>query len=807
MNKTCTYSIAIVVFVFLSFNAFSQSSTRKSFNGDWQFHLGDVNDSKAQDENYNWRKLNLPHDWSIELPFDSTSPTGNGGGALRGGIGWYKKTFSLPESINGKKVFIDFDGVYMNSAVYINNKLLGIRPNGYISFRYDVTPYLKFGNVKNILLVKVNNDKQPNSRWYSGSGIYRNVWVTVCDPVHIAQWGTYVTTQEVTKEKATVKLQTSVANESNVSKNFTLINSVYNAGGKIVKETKSLKTIAANSVLNIDEQFQMIHPQLWSVENPYLYKIVSKIIFNGKLSDEYTTPLGLRSFHFDAQNGFSLNGKSMKIRGVCEHHDLGCLGTALNITALRRQLRMLKEMGVNAIRTSHNPPAPEFLELSDKMGFIIMDETFDMWKKEKNPYDYHLYWDEWHKKDLEDQILRDRNHPSVFIWSVGNEIPQQRGSNSDTSGKAILRELYSIVKKLDNRPVVTANDFVDSKNQLLQTDAYDIIGYNYHHRNWDSAQLMWGNKPFIATESTSALQTRGSYDMLSDSIRRWPYSWENAFKEGNADLTCSAYDNCSAPWGSTHEESLKIMEKRPHVSGMFIWTGFDYIGEPTPYPWPARSSYFGIIDLAGFPKDAFYLYQSIWTNKPVLHLFPHWNWQLGQTIDMWAYYNNADEVELFINGKSQGIKKKTGDDLHVMWRVLYEPGTVKVVSRKKGKIVLTKEIKTAGDPYKIILSIDTNELVANSDGLAFVIAKIVDKDGNFVPYANNSISFSVDGGASFVATDNGHQTDLSSFQSTQKKAWNGLCLAVIKAGNKKGNGIIKATSEGLQSSTVVVTVK
>ena len=802
------YFLSYCAFMLVGIISYSQSLNRQLFTQDWKFHLGNIAGAQSADFNdADWRTLNLPHDWSIELPFDSTSPTGTGGGALRGGLGWYRKTFIIPASGKNKKIFIDFDGVYMNSEVFINGHSLGIRPNGYISFRYDLTPYIKFG-AKNILTVKVDNSQQPNSRWYSGSGIYRNVWLTIADPVHIAHWGTYVTTPAVSEKSATIKLQTTVANESKEVKNVVVVSSVYDASGKLVKELKSLKKIKANDVLNIDEQLQLNNPVLWSVDNPYLYTIISKVLVNGKTVDEYKTPLGIRSFYFDIDKGFYLNGKQMKIRGVCNHHDLGCLGTAINSTALQRQLRILKEMGCNAIRTSHNPPAPELLALCDQMGFIVMDEAFDMWKIAKNKYDYHLYWDEWYKKDLEDQIKRDRNHPSVFFWSVGNEIMEQWENHGGQSGITILKELCEIVKNLDaTRPTTTANNSPESFNLLMKANQTDLIGYNYALPKWDSVFHDWYRKPFIVTEATSALQTRGSYDMPSDSIRRWPLKWDEEFKDGNKDFTCSAYDNCSTPWGSTHEESLKVMESRPHISGMFVWTGFDYIGEPTPYPWPARSSYFGIIDLAGFPKDAYYLYQSAWTNKPVLHLFPHWNWTAGQMIDVRAYYNNADEVELFINDKSQGIKKKTGDEMHVMWRVKYEPGIVKAVSRKNGKTVLTKEIKTAGVPYKIILEAEKKTINADGADLSFITAKIVDKDGNFVAVADNPVSFAVEGNATIAATDNGLQTDLTSFQSRERKAWKGLCLAVIKAGKQKGSVIVKATSPGLQTASAVIILK
>ncbi len=552
------------------------------------------------------------------------------------------------------------------------------------------------------------------------------------------------------------------------------------------------------------------HPHLWSVDDPYLYKAITQVILNGKVADEYTTTFGIRYFDFDADKGFSLNGKLMKIFGVCNHHDLGCLGTAVNTSALQRQLELLKGMGINGIRTSHNPPAPELLDLCDKMGFIVMDEAFDMWKKQKNKYDYHLYWDEWHRKDLEDQVLRDRNHPSVFIWSIGNEIPEQWAGKDgkDSSGTVIARELRNIVQSLDTtRPITAAMDHPDPNNAIYLSGALDLVGFNYHHRQFADFAKNFPGKKFISTESISALQTRGHYDMPSDSIRRWPARWDRPIENANADLTCSAYDNVSAPWGSTHEETVKELLKYPFASGMFVWTGFDYMGEPTPYPWPARSSYFGIIDIAGFPKDIYYMYQSICTNKDVLHIFPHWNWKTGDSIDVWAYYNHADEVELLLNGKSLGTRKKTGDDLHVMWRVKYEPGTLKAISKKNGKMVLTKEIKTAGKATKIILNADRSTIKADRNDLSFITVRIEDAAGNLVPDANNEVKFSVTGDGVIAGVDNGSETSMESFRADHRKAFNGLCLLVVQSKDKAGKINVTATSAGLPSANIEINSK
>ncbi|HYL99072.1 MAG TPA: glycoside hydrolase family 2 TIM barrel-domain containing protein, partial [Blastocatellia bacterium] len=560
--------------------------------------------------------------------------------------------------------------------------------------------------------------------------------------------------------------------------------------------------LESGKALEVNQDFQVSEPSLWSVDSPYLYKAVSRVERDGKLLDSYETPFGIRYFVFDREKGFSLNGKHMKIRGVCDHHDLGSLGAAINRRALERQLEMLKGMGVNGIRTSHNPPAPELLDLCDRMGFIVMDEAFDMWKTQKTEFDYHLDWDEWHKRDLEDMVLRDRNHPSVIIWSIGNEVVEQWRNNPLAA--PIAREVAGIVKSLDKtRPITSACNDVRADNPLITSGALDLTGTNYSHDRMGQFLTMFPGKPIIGTETTSSLATRGHYDMPADQIRRWPHKWDEKFKDGNPDLTCSAYDNCSAPWGSTQEETWKLVKKYDFFSGMFIWTGWDYIGEPTPYWWPARSSYFGIIDLAGFPKDTYYMYQSEWTDKPVLHVFPHWNWEPGQTVDVWAYFN-TDEVELFLNGKSLGEKRKSGDDLHVAWSVPFEPGTLKAVARTGGKEVLSQEIKTAGKPAKIVLNADRSVIKADGTDLSFVTVKIVDKDGVPVPDADNLVKFHVSGPGFIAGVDNGSQTSLEPFKADHRKAYNGLCLAIIQSKQARGRITLKATSEGLSDAAVTI---
>ncbi|HEY0245731.1 MAG TPA: beta-galactosidase GalB [Mucilaginibacter sp.] len=804
IKNTCLQKAIPLLLFILLFAAEAHTQQIRSvidFDKGWRFNLGDVSKGENTDlDDSKWRILNLPHDWSIEGEFSKDNPAKPEGGALPGGIGWYRKTFMVPATSKGKLVYIDFDGVYEKSDVWLNGHHLGFRPNGYISFRYNLTPYLNYGDKPNIIAVKADNAEQPNSRWYSGSGIYRNVWLVTTGRVAIDHWGTFVTTPKVSSQSATINLDISVRKYPGKILPYALKSTVYNAAGKAVASKVTANINSGDSLTTITQNFTVGHPTLWSTDHPYLYKVITQVIMaNNVVADEYTTPLGIRYFDFDADRGFFLNGKSVKILGVCDHHDLGSLGSAISTRALERQLEILKGMGCNAIRTSHNPPAPELLDLCDKMGFIVMDEAFDCWERGKNKYDYHLYFKAWHKKDLEDQILRDRNHPSVFIWSIGNEIPQQ----SDTSALRVAPELAAIVHSLDKtRPITTANNDPSVKNQIIKSGAIDLIGYNYSQLNYAAFHDRYPGKKFIGTETTSALETRNYYDMPSDSIRRWPV-YGNKGKT-NADNTVSAYDNVSTPWGSTHEETWKIIKKYDFLSGMFIWTGFDYLGEPTPYSWPSRSSYFGIIDLAGFPKDVYYMYQSEWTNKAVLHIFPHWNWQPGKTVDIWAYYNNADEVELFLNGKSLGVKRKTGDDLHVMWRLKFEPGTLKAISRKNGKVILTREIHTAGEPAKIELVADRKNIKADGKDLSFITVKILDKDGNVVPDADNLVNFKINGEAFIASVDNGDPVSHDPFKANYRKAFHGLALAIVQAKEKAGSITFTATGQGLQSATMVL---
>ena len=808
-------------------------SARESqlFDKGWLFTLADS--AGMEQVNYvdiNWRHLDLPHDWAIEGDFSPANPSGASGGALPGGIGWYRKHFSVNPKEKNKRYVIAFDGVYMNATVYVNGHKLGTRPYGYSSFEYDITPYInKVGD--NVVAVRVNNSDQPNSRWYSGCGIYRHVWLKKSAESYITQWGQYVSTTPQGEVK--IKVDAHVAG----GKKMTVRHTILDAAGKVV----------AKGVGGETQTLKVTHPHLWNIGDGYLYTVKSELLVGGKVMDIETTKTGFRDIKFDAQKGFFLNGKNMKINGVCEHHDFGCLGAVVNEDAMHRKLTILRDMGVNAIRSSHNPPAPELLNMCDSMGLLVMDESFDMWRRKKSQNDYARFFDEWHQRDLADLVKRDRNHPSVFMWSIGNEVLEQwsnaaadtlsleqanlilnAGHDASTLANGdelsvnslLTQHLAEIVRQYDpwgsTRPITAGCNEPDPNNHLFKSGALDVIGFNYHHQWVKDVPQNFPGKPFIFSESVSALQTRGYYMMPSDSVYKAPVEWWLPYTDPS--FMCSAYDNMHASWSSTHEETWDVVKHNDFVGGQFIWTGFDYIGEPTPYAYPARSSYFGIIDLAGLPKDSYYMYQSEWTQKPVLHLFPHWNWLPGQTIDMWCYYNQADEVELFINGKSQGIRKKTvygaqneddayqkSTEYHVMWRVAFQPGEVKVVARKDGKEIASQAIKTAGAPHHLVLKETYQGTLAHgtSEPTTFVEVNVVDKDGNLCPNATNQVFFSVEKSPSaasapvILGTDNGCQTSLERFTDPHRKAFFGKCVVVIK-----GKGTLKAQAVDLTSASL-----
>ena len=811
-------------------------SRETEFNSGWRFALVDNDSASSPDfDDSGWRELNLPHDWAIEGDFSESNPSGTGGGALPGGIGWYRKSFTLPQSYKGKEVYIDFDGAYMNSSVYINGHYLGTRPYGYASFSYDLTPYLNFDG-ENVIAVKVDNAEQPNSRWYSGCGIYRNVWLRALNPVHVDRWGQAVV-PTVDGDKGILDITTEIVNRSGKDARVKVSSSLFDPDGKKVaqsaEKTVDLNAAPVDSVTEVKSTVTLHNPRLWDIDSPRCYTLVTYIkdAASGALLDTYRTVTGFRTFEFDAEKGFSLNGKAMKINGVCLHHDAGALGAVVNRRAIELQLEIMKEMGVNAIRCSHNPPAPELLQLCDSMGLLVMDETFDMWRKKKTAHDYARYFDEWHERDLTDLVKRDRNHPSIFMWSIGNEVLEQwsdakadtlsleqanlilnfgqskemLAAEGETSVNSLLtRKLADMVRRYDpSRPVTAGCNEPNPGNHLFRSGALDIIGYNYHDDWFKDVPANFPGKPFIITESVSALMTRGYYLMPSDSMRLWPVRWDIPFHDES--FSCSSYDNCHAPWGNNHEGTLRHVQENDFIMGQFIWTGFDYIGEPTPYGWPARSSFFGIVDLAGFPKDIYYMYQSQWRpDKTVLHLFPHWNWTDGQEIDMWAYYNNADEVELFINGESQGIRRPEPGKYHSAWRVTFHPGTVSIVSRKDGKEVARREIKTASEPARIKLVPDRSVINADGKDLAYFTVEILDSDGNLCPLADNEVTFTVNGAGTNAGVDNGSPVSLERFKADRRKAFNGKALLIVQNNGEKGDITVEAASPSLASATATI---
>lgn len=815
--------------------AFSATDSRSvSFNDGWRFRLAD--DKAMASPGYDdssWRQLNLPHDWAIEGDFSENNPSGTGGGALPGGVAWYRKSFTIPATDRDKMIYIDFDGVYMNSTVYINGHELGTRPYGYASFSYDITPWLKKDG-ENVIAVRVDNSEQPNSRWYSGCGIYRNVWLRAVNPVHIPLWGVFVEPTSVSREKAAIDIETIVDNRSGKKENLRLATSIVNATGHTVATVTTPFSLKKGESTTVKQNLDVTSPHLWDIDDTYLYTVKTTVLpaKSDIAIDSLLTTTGLRYFDFDADKGFSLNGKPMKIKGVCMHHDLGALGAAVNTRAIERQLEILKEMGVNAYRASHNPPAPEVLELCDRMGFIVMDETFDMWRKKKTAHDYSRYFPEWYERDLTDLVRRDRNHPSVMMWSIGNEVLEQWSdakadslsleqanlilnfghsadmlaaeSDSMSVNSLLTRRLSGMVHDLDPmRPVTAGCNEPDPGNHLFRSGAIDIIGFNYHDDWFKDVPRNFPGKPFLITESVSALMTRGYYRMPSDSLNIWPERWDKPFFDPS--FSCSSYDNCHAPWGNTHEGTLRHMDTNDFISGQFIWTGFDYIGEPTPYGWPARSSYFGIVDLAGIPKDIYYMYQSQWRpDKTVLHLFPHWNWEPGQEIDLWAYYNNADEVELFVNGESKGVRSLEPGKYHVSWRVNFEPGTVRAVSRKDGKTMAVREIHTAGEPYSVRLTPDRPAIDADGRDLSYLLVEILDKDGNLCPNADNEVTFTVNGAGFNAGVDNGSPVSLERFKADHRKAFYGKAMLIIQNNGEEGPVTVTATSPGLKPFTTTI---
>jgi beta-galactosidase len=779
------------------------------FDLSWTFTRGDVSGAESiAFDDAGWRRLNLPHDWSIEGPFSPDHPCGGRGGSLPGGVGWYRKRFSLPEQERGRKVSVQFDGVYKNCDVWINGRHLGFHPYGYTSFHYDLTPYLRFGEQENVLSVRVDNSQQPDARWYSGSGIYRHVWLTVTDPLHVAQWGTFVRTPLVSEGVARIEVLTQVQNEGDAPQTCTLTTTIIDAGCSVVGTAESHHPIASGQTHEFVQRIKVAQPRLWSVDDPYLYRVQSVVKAGEQVVDEYETPLGIREIVFDAGQGFLLNGRRIKINGVCLHHDGGCVGSAVPERVWERRLETLKAMGCNGIRSSHYPPAPEFLDLCDRMGFLVMDENFDEWRMGKFAYGYHDHFDEWAVRDTISMVRRDRNHPSVVIWSVGNEIPEQ----TVPEGVETLRMLIDVVHNEDpTRPVTSACDNIEAHVPTTEAflEALDVVGYNYVDRWAERRELCYSvdrqrypRRRMIGTENVSVAGVRGEYDLESRHGWHGPYHTRMI----------------------RAEQLWKFTRLYDYVAGDFMWTGIDYLGETR---WPAKNTSCGPIDLCGFPKDEFYFYQSQWTDAPVMHLFPHWTWpgREGRVIPA-ICYTNCDSVELFLNGRSFGEQvlsfprygmdpskgwgeqdwmtfvRPTTADLHLRWTVPYEPGVLRAVGKRNGEVVCEQEIVTAGPAAQIRLTAGREAMAADGRDVLHLTVQILDAQGHLVPTADDLITFDVQGPGRIIGVDNGNPVSHEPFQSNQRRAFNGLCLAIVQSMTEQGAVQVTAGAAGLESASV-----
>lgn len=800
---------------------------------------GEYEDS--QDPTYDdsaWRILDVPHDWSIELLPTTGTGTSFGTGYLQGGLGWYRKTFTLPSSMSDKKISIEFDGVYMDSYIYLNGQLLGNHAYGYTGFSFDLTGLVYTDDVTpNVIAVKVQN-QLPSSRWYSGSGIYRNVRLIVTDDIHVKRWGTFITTPDlentIQNDYADVHVKTDVINESGETKTVDLISRIIDADGNTVAQTTSDATLDIQDY-TYEDDIRVDNPTLWSFENPYLYTLESDLIIEGNVVDTYTTPLGIRYFKIDPNEGFSLNGKYAKIQGVNLHHDLGALGSAVNYNAILRQMKIMKSMGVNAIRTSHNPPAPEVLQAADQLGIVLMVEAFDCWQTGKTFFDYARFFDENSDADIKEIVNVAKNSPSVIMWSIGNEIWNPV--------VAVAQRLVDAIKSIDTtRPIVWGSDgyrSIPSDNSayhhiLLMLDG---LGLNYNTASSvDTLHAKYPDKFIFESESSSSTSTRGIYQE--------PNNLNTGENYTPGSMGASSYDNNMASWTMPGEYGLKKDRDRKFFIGEFLWSGIDYIGEPTPYydVFPVKSSFFGAVDTAGFPKDLYYLFKSQWTSEPMVHLLPmNWtDYQSGEEVQIWAYAN-VDTVELFLNGESMGVRifdhkttldgrsylettEATFDDknetsgrysgsytspngsagkLHLTWNIPFEPGTLVAVATQNGQEVARDEINTAGAPYTIRLTPDNKVITADGKGLSFITVEVVDSNGIVVPNADNLINFVVTGGT-LAGVDNGRQESSESYKAPYREAFNGKALVIVQSTETPGPITITATSSGLLPATTTV---
>jgi beta-galactosidase len=799
-----------MIFISLSGSEFVRKEYALEKN--WKFSRGDFPTAMSPDFNDSkWQTVIVPHDWAIYGPFSkeidaystaivqnletvSKLKTGRTGSLPHIGIGWYRLNFSVPEYRKGEKVTILFDGAMSNPQVYVNGKEAGHWAYGYSSFLFDITDLLNT-NGKNTLAVRLEN-KEQQSRWYPGAGLYRNVHLIVTEETHIPVWGNYITTPKITGEYAMVNIQTRIETKAQPSA-IKIETEIFNNKGK--SETKMLKTMDNYSDGILEQQLVVNHPSLWSPETPTLYKAVCKVYENDKLTDSTTTRFGIRDIRLVPDKGFSLNGNRLKFKGVCLHHDLGPLGTAVNVAGIRRQLTILKDMGCNAIRTSHNPPAPEFLDLCDEMGFMVMDEAFDTWNVAKVKNGYQNFFDQWAEKDIVNMLRRDRNHPAIVMWSIGNEI----GEQNLVDGNKVLKFLKDICKREDPTRFVAAG--MDQINGALKNNfaaLLDIPGFNYKARRYEEAYKQLPQGVILGSETSSTISSRGVY--------KFPI--ELTLDKAYPDNQCSSYDLGACSWAELLDDEFVKQDDLEYVIGEFVWTGFDYLGEPTPYDefWPSHSSYFGICDLAGLPKDRYYLYRSRWNSRDTtVHLLPHWTWpgREGQITPVFCY-TNFPSAELFVNGKSMGrLTKSRQSNLtryRLMWNnVTYEPGVLKViVYDESGKAVATKEVQTAGKPDHIELIPDRKILKADGKDLAFVTVKVVDEKGNLCPDSDNLLKFSVSAAGTYRASANGDATSLEQFQLPQMHVFKGMLTAIVQTTEKQGKMILKVEGKGLKSAMI-----
>jgi len=790
---------------------------------DFPFVQSDFDDSS-------WESVNLPHDWAIKGPFQKGWGAEVGGSMGRlpsPGVAWYRKKLDIPAADAGKSIFLDVDGAISYAIVWLNGKLVGGWPYGYASWRVDLTPYVVPGG-ENQLAIRLDNP--PNSsRWYPGGGIYRNVWLTKTNPIHIGQWGTFVTTRDVSQNSATIDLEVTIDNGSKADATVGAITYIFaldadgNKTGDAVASFKPLKTpVAAGKNAKVKGSITLENPRLWGPppkQTPNLYVAMTTLWQDDKPVDQYETRFGIRSLRFDPDTGIYVNGKHIKIKGVNQHHDLGALGAAFNTRAVQRQLEILREMGCNAIRTAHNPPAPELLELTDQMGFLVMDEIFDVWERKKTPLDFHLIFPDWYEQDLRAFIHRDRNCPSVIIWSFGNEVGEQY---TGEEGASLAKRLHDIVKEEDpTRPTTIGINW--AKPNMPLPEVPDVIGLNYQGEGirdtpaysglrgirtsplYSAFHERFPNKVILSCENAAALSTRGTYLLpVFDGISA-PVKDRMGGDPKNQNV--SAYDLHTADFGSSADKVFASLDKHPYAAGGFVWSGWDYLGEPTPY-YLSRSSYYGIIDLAGFKKDRFYLYQSRWRPElPMAHILPHWNWpeRVGKITPVHVF-TSGDEAELFLNGKSLGRKKKGQYEYRLRWDdVKYEPGELKVVAFKNGEKWAEDVVKTTDEPAKLEASADRNEIRADGKDLAFITVRVTDKNGLTVPRANNTIKFEIDGPGEIVATDNGDPTNFVPFPSHEREAFNGLTLLIVRSkSGDSGSITVRAKSPGLKEARIVV---